>query len=103
MFQNRYWAKPGKADEVFAWRVHASDVMVEMGLPRGRVFRGAGGDEPDAIVQLEIAPDQEEQIMRAQREHQELFRPVMEHMETIARRFESSRYCETEYDEETRP
>jgi hypothetical protein len=42
--QNRYWAKPGKVDEVYAWRLHATDVQVEMGLPRGRVLRGGGGE-----------------------------------------------------------
>ena len=94
VFQNRYWANPGKGDELFALRIHATDVQADMGIPRGRVFRGAGGDEPDAIWQLELAPQQEDQIMRAQSEHADLFRPVVEQMATLARRLESSVYCE---------
>jgi hypothetical protein len=37
--QNYYYALPGKSDEVYALRVHASDVRVALGLPRGRVLR----------------------------------------------------------------
>jgi hypothetical protein len=37
--QNYYYARSGKADEVYAWRIHASDVRVRLGLPRGRILR----------------------------------------------------------------
>ena len=37
--QNYYYARSGKADEVYAWRIHASDVRVKLGLPRGRILR----------------------------------------------------------------
>jgi hypothetical protein len=37
--QNNYWALPGKAEEVFQWRIHASDVRERLGLPRGQVLR----------------------------------------------------------------
>jgi hypothetical protein len=74
-----------------------------MGMPRGQVFRGAGGDEPDAIWQLEISPDQEEQVMRAQSEHMDLFRPVMEHMATLVRHFEGGHYCEVSHRDLSQP
>ena len=40
--QNNYWALPGKAEEVFQWRIHASDVRERLGLPRGQVLRREG-------------------------------------------------------------
>lgn len=56
VYQNRYYAKPGKEEETYRWRVHASDVLERLGVPRGQVFRGAGGDQPDVIWQLELDP-----------------------------------------------
>jgi len=97
--QNRYWAKPGKADEVYSWRLHATDVQVEMGLPRGRVLRGAGGEEPDVIWQIEQTPDEARDFQRIQREKMALFQPVMRHMSTLIRRFESSGYAEIDHRE----
>jgi hypothetical protein len=101
--QNRYWAKPGKADEVYAWRIHATDVQVEMGLPRGRVFRGVGGDEPDVIWQIELTPEQSDDFLRVQKAKMAMFRPVMDHMGTLIRRFESSAYGEQSYFEDVKP
>jgi hypothetical protein len=98
LMQNRYWAKPGKADEVFQWRKHATDVQAQqMGMARGRVFRGGGGDEPDAVWQLELDPALEAEELRLQREHQGVFIPVMEHMNTIAGGFEAAAYCEVRF------
>jgi hypothetical protein len=101
--QNRYWAKPGKADEVYAWRLHATDVQVEMGLPRGRVLRGAGGEEPDVIWQIEQTPEERAEFLRIQKEKMAMFQPVMEHMSTLTRRFESGAYAEIEHREHAKP
>jgi hypothetical protein len=101
--QNRYWAKPGKSEEVYQWRLHATDVQVQMGLPRGRVFRGAGGKEPDVIWQIELTQEQTGDFSRIQREKMAIFQPVMDHMSTLVSRFESSAYAELEYREDVKP
>jgi hypothetical protein len=36
--QNYYYALPGKAADVYLWRLHASDVRAKLGLARGRVL-----------------------------------------------------------------
>ena len=93
MVQNRYFAKPGKAEEVYAWRQHASDVLRQLGLSSGQVFRGAGGDQPDAVWQVTLDSAtlvREGQIAQRSPEFQE----VMRHMATLIRRFESANYLE---------
>jgi len=94
--QNRYWAKTGKVEEVYEWRLHANDVRAQMVLPRGVVLRGAGGDDPDVIWQIEQTAEDNREFLRIQREKGALFRPVVDHMATLLRRFESSRYVEAE-------
>ena len=93
MVQNRYFAKPGKAEEVYAWRQHASDVLRQLGLSSGQVFRGAGGDQPDAVWQVTLDSAtlvREAQIAQRSPEFQE----VMRHMVTLIRRFENAHYVE---------
>jgi hypothetical protein len=100
VFQNRYYAKPGKAEEVYQWRLHASDVRVQLGLARGQVFRGAGGDEPDAIWQLELSPAEAAAELAQMKKVRTQFDPVAEHMSTLLRHFERRRYVEIlHYDE----
>lgn len=100
VFQNRYYAKPGKAEEVYQWRLHASDVRVELGLARGQVFRGRGGDEPDAIWQLELSPAEAAAELAQMKTVSAQFDPVAEHMSTLLRHFERRRYVEIlHYDE----
>jgi hypothetical protein len=94
VFQNRYYAKPGKEDEVYQWRVHACDVLEQLGLPRGQVFRGSGGDQPDVIWQLELEPEAVERVLKRQAEVIKQFEPIMEHMGTLVRSFEGNRYAE---------
>ena len=36
---NSYYAKPGLAEAVYQWRLHASDVRAQFRFPRGRVLR----------------------------------------------------------------
>jgi hypothetical protein len=93
MVQNRYFAKPGKAEEVYAWRLHAADVLRQLGLSSGQVFRGTGGDQPDAVWQLTLDSAtfvREGQIAQRSPEFQE----VMRHMATLTRRFENANYLE---------
>ena len=51
-----YYAKQGKADEVFNHRQHVSDLLEKLGLPRGRVMRRGGGsdDQPDVLWECEF-------------------------------------------------
>jgi hypothetical protein len=36
---------PGKAEDVYRVRLHASDVLEKLGLPRGHVLRRQGNSE----------------------------------------------------------
>jgi hypothetical protein len=55
VIQVSYYARPGKAEEVFTHRQHVSDLLEKLGLPRGRVLRRAGGsiDQPDVMWECE--------------------------------------------------
>jgi len=37
--QNQYFPKPGKEKEVYKLRLHASEILVKLGLPKGRVLK----------------------------------------------------------------
>jgi hypothetical protein len=91
--QNRYYAKAGKAEEVYQWRVHACDVLVQLGLNPGHVFRGTGGVEPDAVWQVELDPENVARETQIERDSP-AFQEVMEHMGKLIRRFERSRFRE---------
>jgi hypothetical protein len=89
--QNNYWALPGKAEEVFQWRIHACDVLDRLGLPRGEVLRRQGNSEtlPDVIWQIEYQSEEERRLARLKEDGPE-FQEVVEHMRTLTRRFEQS-------------
>jgi hypothetical protein len=91
--QNRYYATVGKSNEVYEWRVHACDVLSQLGLHPGHVFRGAGGAEPDAVWQIELDPEvAKREGLLAQKSPE--FQEVMKHMGTLIRRFEHSTFRE---------
>lgn len=100
LVQNRYYAAPGKAREVYEWRLHASAVLRALGLHSGEVFHGDGGAEPDAIWQLTLDSATLMREARVARTNPE-FQKVMEHMGTLTRRFESGIYREQRLDVET--
>lgn len=92
---NAYYAKPGQAEAVYQWRIHASDVRVQLGFPRGRVLRRIGeaddqseGLRPDVIWECSYlslsAREREVQAVEATAE----FRAVMQHMRTLIRHFD---------------
>jgi Tol biopolymer transport system component len=88
--RTEYWALPGKADEVYRWRLHACDVREKLGLPRGQVFRRQGDSAtlPDVVWQVEY-PDEAARAHDFQvREASAEFRAVREHMDSLRRRFE---------------
>jgi hypothetical protein len=98
--QNYYYAQPGRADEVFHWRLHASDVREQLGFPRGRVLRRRGGtaemnashELPDVIWECEYpsldARERDTQAVTATAE----FQAVQQYMRTLIRRFERGTY-----------
>jgi len=92
--QNRYYAKAGREKEVYDLRLHASSVLERIGVAPGQVYRGRGGDEPDAIWQVEFANrDAARDARRTVSTHPD-FISVQERMGKLIRRFESSLYQE---------
>jgi hypothetical protein len=86
--QDGYFALPGKAEEVYQWRIHACDVMEKMGLPRGRVFRRYGNSDtlPGVIWQMEYPDDAARQRSLKIRLDSVDFTEVRQHMGTLIRR-----------------
>jgi hypothetical protein len=98
--QNYYYALPGREDEVYRWRLHASDVREKLGFPRGRVLRLSRGPElvrspsevPDVIWECEYPDiDARERDVKAVEATPE-FQAVQKHMRTLFRRFERGMY-----------
>ena len=93
--QNFYYALPGKADEVYAWRIHASDVRVRLGLSRGRILRrmhedrsiGSASDTPDVIWECEYASIEARAADVARLNESRDFAAVERHMDTLIRDF----------------
>jgi hypothetical protein len=90
IIQNMYWAKPGKADDVYSWRLHASDVRVKLGLPRGRVLRRKGDSTtlPDVIWECEYPNADARSSDVATTSHSPEFKEVEAHMDTLIRQFD---------------
>ncbi|GAC1646505.1 MAG: hypothetical protein NVS9B15_04590 [Acidobacteriaceae bacterium] len=94
LVQLRYWAKPGKADEVYRVRVQATAVLERLGAPHGSLLRGSGEGSPDVIWQGEF-PDRES----ARKPHfaaktDPEFKKVSEEMAPLCSRIEGSFYQE---------
>jgi hypothetical protein len=102
--QNSYWALPGKAEEVFQWRIHACDVRERLGLLRGQVLRrdglsklatslerpeGAPSVLPNVIWQIEYQSEAD-RLADTKATSVPEFREVQEHMSTLISRFERS-------------
>src|SRR5215470_4488199 len=85
VIQVSYYAKPGKADEVFTHRQHVSDLLEKLGLPRGRVMRRAGSssDQPDVMWECEYpsAAALDEALKSAQASSE--FEEARKHMGTL--------------------
>jgi len=102
--QNGYWALPGKAEEVFQWRIHACDVRERLGLLRGQVLRrdvqatspvlnyrpeGAPSVLPDVIWQMEYQSEAD-RLADTKAASVPEFQEVQKHMSTLISRFERS-------------
>ena len=99
MAQNYYYAKPGKAEEVYRWRLHASEVLARLGFPRGRVLRHIGKPAkgtaqalPDVIWQCEYPSEHARAREYAAVSANPEFQAVEKHMETLLRRFQAGTY-----------
>lgn len=92
--QNRYYARPGKARDVYELRLHACDLLDRIGVPRGQVFRGRGGGEPDVIWQVDFASREAAREARRKVSANAEFTAVQERMGRLIRRFEASLYQE---------
>jgi hypothetical protein len=91
--ENAYFARPGLADEVYRNRMQACDAIEALGLPRGTVFRGPGGKEPDVVWRsapyrslADLAPQNRRTLADP------AFRAAYSRMEKLIRRFERRRY-----------
>ena len=92
---NGYYAKPGQAEAVYQWRLHASDVRAQLGFPPGRVLRRIGDADdhhqavrPDVIWECTYpslsARERDAKAIEATPE----FRAVMQHMRTLIQHFD---------------
>jgi hypothetical protein len=93
--QNFYYALPGKADEVYRWRLHASEVRARLGLAVGRVLRRSPplGDEagdaelPDVVWECEYPNVKARAADLARLNASGKFDVVEAHMQTLIRQF----------------
>jgi hypothetical protein len=93
--QNFYYALPGKADEVYRWRLHASEVRARLGLAVGRVLKRtpAPGDDakeadlPDVVWECEYPDANARAADVARLDASREFDPVEAHMQTLIRQF----------------
>ena len=94
---NFCYAKPDKADEVYRWPLHASDVRARLGFPRGRGLRRLDktGELADRVWEGDYpsreACARDYAAINASPE----FQAVERHMETPLRRFRATS-CEVE-------
>jgi hypothetical protein len=93
--QNFYYALPGKADEVYRWRLHASEVRARLGVAVGRVLRRApaspddakDGDLPDVVWECEYPNAKVRAADVARLDASPEFNLVEAHMQTLIRQF----------------
>ncbi len=92
---NAYYAKPGQAEAVYQWRLHASDVRAQLGFPRGRVLRRVevSDDQPEWLHPDVIWECSYPSLAARERERQAIeatpeFRAVMQHMRTLIHHFD---------------
>ena len=91
LVQNLYFPKPGKEEEVYQWRLHASDVRAKLGLPKGRVLKklsGTGG--PYVIWECEYSSLEAREKDVTILDKSDEFKQVQAHMSTLLDKFERS-------------
>src|ERR1700733_8591573 len=81
LIQNCYYPKAGKEDEVYQWRIHASDVRVKLGLPKGRVLKKISTNEGPYVLWICEYPSleaREKDVILIDKSEE--FKNVQEHM-----------------------
>lgn len=105
--QNFYYALPGKADEVYLWRLHASEVRTRLGLAVGRVLRRAPAlsgdgigeaDWPDVVWECEYPNLQARAAHLARLDASREFDAVEAHMKTLIREFRRGIFTVAKYE-----
>jgi hypothetical protein len=83
--QTSYFALPGKAEDVYRVRLHASDVLEKLGLPRGHVLRRQGNSEtlPDVMWLVEYPDEAAHQRSLKIRLESPEFKAVRDEMKTL--------------------
>ena len=83
--QTSYFALPGKAEDVYRVRLHASDILERLGLPRGRVLRRQGNSEtlPDVMWLVEYPDEAAHQQSLQVRLESPQFKAVRDEMKTL--------------------
>jgi hypothetical protein len=93
--QNYYYALPGKATDVYLWRLHASDIRAKLGLARGRVLRRVSDSKtaasavelPDVIWECVYDNPESRAADVARLDKSPEFAEVEKHMDTLIRDF----------------
>ena len=96
--QNYYYALPGRAEEVFELRLHASELRAKLGLPRGRVLRrtsapkGEDNAGPDVIWECDYPSRAARQEDIARLSQSAEFDQVEKHMDGLLRKFDRAEF-----------
>jgi hypothetical protein len=91
LVQNHYFPKPGKEEEVYEWRLHASEVRVKLGRAKGRVLKKLKGtNAPHVIWECEYPSMEACKESTSSLKQSAEFKKVQEHMRTLISRFERS-------------
>ncbi len=89
LVQNSYYPKAGKAEEVYQWRLHASEVRAKLGLPKGRVLKKISNNEGPYVLwicEYSSLEAREKDVKLI--DQSEEFKKVQEHMGTLIEKFE---------------
>jgi hypothetical protein len=96
--QNYYYALPGKAQEVFELRLHASEVRAKLGLRRGRVLRRISAPKsednagPDVIWECDYSSQAAREKDVARLSQSAEFDQVEKQMDTLLRKFDRAEF-----------
>jgi len=86
--QTSYFALTAKAEDVYRVRLHASDILEKLGLPRGHVLRRQGDSDtlPDVMWFVEYPDEAGHQRSLKTRLESPEFKAVRDEMKTLISR-----------------
>ncbi|MFL6603559.1 MAG: hypothetical protein ACJ8R9_19840 [Steroidobacteraceae bacterium] len=98
--ENYYYALPGKSQEVYELRLHASEVRASLGLPRGRVLRrmqdATKSTLPDVIWECEYPTTAAREDDVAALGHSQEFSHIEKKMDSLLRDFQRALFTISE-------